>query len=175
MDEKEQIQADLKAAQDKAVELETQLKAYKKEQDEKGVELDAMKKYKEDAEKRVTELEEKAKNAELDKTVTELASESAISPAMKPYVRALLGDEKKTYSMKIGDKDKDFSKPALLKELLSLHAESLKLNRKETSVDGEKLPQGKDLHIQAEKYAKDNKCSYSEAAKAVSKAAGKSN
>jgi hypothetical protein len=171
VDEKEKIEAELKAAQDKAAEVEAQLKAYKAEQDAKTAELEELKKYKEENEKRVADLEAKNREAELEKSVSEFASESGISPAMKPYVKAFLGEEKKTYSFKQGDKDKSLSKAELLKEILGLHAEALKLNTKERTVDGEKLMQEKDLHVQAEKYSKEHGVSYSEAAKAVSKAA----
>lgn len=169
---------------DAAKELE-KLKADKIAADK---ELADLKKYKTDQEAKakstedeIAELKEQNRQTALDSEVAEIEE---ISPAMKPYAKALLDTSKapKKYSIKIG-KGKDAetkeyaSRGELLNELLKLHAEALKLNTNEESEEGEAEEQEesgdeKVLDKKVRAYAKEHKCSYGNALKAVRASAG---
>jgi hypothetical protein len=168
------LQADLKAAQEalaaKSTEYSNSLKSM---QDQ----FDALKKDFTKLDEAKKAAEEKAAEAELDKEVGVLISERVITPAMKPYIRALLGDEKKEYSLKVIVKkddeektvEKKFSKAGLVKEILKLHSVKSKVNTDEGSEDGvpereereEGSQKARDLEIKA--YAKKHGLTYKEA------------
>jgi len=154
----------------------------KAEKEKIDAELADLRKYKTDQEaegaknaSEIAALKEANREALLDAEVSALADSADISPAMKPYIKAILGGEKKEYSINVkGAKDKTVekkysSRAGLIGDLLALHAESLKLNTREESVDGEEIPQGDadatDKKVRA--YAKEHKCSYGQALKVV--------
>lgn len=119
---------------------------------------------------------DEAAKAKLDATVTELVSEKLVTPAMKPYVRALLGEEKKEYTLtpKGSDEAKKFSKAELLKEVLKLHSIKSKVSgeeRSEDGVDAEGEEQQDDQQVLEEKITKyiseHPKASYKDAYKVV--------
>ena len=86
-----------------------------------------------------TELKEyKANAAKLvednkGKEIDLFISENKIAPSMKEFVRSLLGDEKKEYTIE----KKNYSKPEMLKELLKLH-KAADVNLDESSKAGDK-------------------------------------
>jgi len=125
---------ELKEAQAKIAALEEQMKAQAASKEE----LEKLTKYKEDAEKRIVELEKSSKEAELNASVDLLVAEKAISPSMKEYAKLFLGEEKKEYSIN----EKKVSKLEALKGMFGLHAEMLKVNTKENTIEGEKIEQG---------------------------------
>lgn len=140
----------------KVTELETQVKEYK-------ASLESLKQSKEDAEKRIADLEKTSKDSLLDADLNVMVASGSMSPAMKPYAKELLGEDKKVYSLN----KKELSKQEVLKEMLSLHSEALKLNKKETTIDGDKIPQVDSKLEELNKYAEENKCTHAEAFKAL--------
>lgn len=165
-----------------AMEKNAELEKLKKQNEASEAELEELRKYKADKEKaskktddEIAELKEQARNAELDRQVAEVGESQDVTPAMKPYIRAILGGEKKEYSIKVGKGDKAETKKyaargELVADLLKLHAAALKLNTKEESVEGEEIEQGDDeaaLDKKIRAYAKEHKCSYGAAMKAV--------
>lgn len=163
-EELQKIQDELAAEKAKLAALEVEATAAKTAQSDQAKELETLKAYKADADKRLAELEAKAKDAETEVKSVEVCESVKASPAMKPYIKALLGDEKKTY--KLGDKEE--SRSEVLKNLLSLHAEALKLNTKEQTIDGDAIVQSKlsgNETDKVEKHAQENKISFSQAYK----------
>lgn len=173
------LELELKAAQDKAAALEVEKKNFAKEADDAkalAASKDAeLKKHQVEAAARTAEAQKQAAEAEIDKTLTELSSEKLVTPAMKPYVRALLGEEKKEYSIKVKDEEKKLSKAELLKEALKLHSAATEVNFEESSEEGDEQANKGDgaLNEKIEKYMADNKCSYGIAYRAVHKASTK--
>lgn len=115
------------------------------------------------------ETAEKLFQAEIEKAVEGYAGEKLITPAMKPYVAALLGKEKENFS--VGEKT--LSKNDLVKELLQLFKASAVVNLEESSTDStgnEKQPENVDaIKAEVEKYAADNKMSFAAAYRVVAK------
>lgn len=154
---------------EREIELEAKLaaiEAEKKAADEKVVALEGETK-KFAAEK--AETAEKLFQAEVDKTVEALAGEKLITPAMKPYVAALLGREKESFS--VGEKT--LKKTEIVKELLQLFKAAGKVNLDESSTDSrgdESQSKTQDAVLaEVEKYAADNKLSFAAAYRVVAK------
>lgn len=103
---------------------------------------------------------EKTKQAQIEKFTAELEKENLSTPAMKPYVLALLGDAVEKYTI---DK-KEMSRQDLLKETLKLFKSS-DVNLEVGSEEGDH--QQKTLEAEVDKYVKDNKVSYRDAYIAV--------
>lgn len=79
----------------------------------------------EDAEKSAKEYRAELESIKLERFCDELAADDLCTPAMRPYMRELLGEEKKEYSIasaEEGVEAKKFSKRELLREVLKLHA-----------------------------------------------------
>lgn len=158
------------AKTERELELEAKLEAAEKaekEANERAAKLDA------DAKKFAADAQEKAEKlfqAEIDKTVEGMVAEKAITPAMKPYVAALLGKEKESFS--VGDKN--LTKTELVKELAKLFKAAGAVNLEESSTDsrGEENADTTNMdaiNAEIEKYAADNKVSYSQAYRVVTK------
>lgn len=163
--EKEQLEADLTAEKQKNHTLV-------QDQAAKDQELADLKKYKADAEVKLAESEMAAAEAKLESEVTALVSEKLVTPGMKPYVKAFLGEEKKEYAFGEGKEAKQFSKTGLLKEILKLHSvKTSTVNVDESSVDSKVENEASDnekaQHEKIEKYAKDNNVSYKVAYKTL--------
>ena len=120
---------------------------------------------------KVKEFEEKTKKLEIEAQVDKLVGEKVITPAMKPFVEAILGEEKKVYKFTINKKDKELSKFEMLKECLKLYGVKDAVNAEgEKTVEGEQIVQSKDAEAAIKEYqAKNPKASYSDAYKAVNK------
>jgi hypothetical protein len=172
------LEKDLIVVKDQAEKLEEQVKTYAKDVDaskkileEKEKENEELKKFKADAEARAIESAKQLEEVSLEKTLTELQSEKMISPSMKPYVKALLSEEKKEYSFKNKETEEKFTKPELLKQILKLFSQASAVNFVESSEDnsvkGEK--DEKALNEQINQYAKEHKVTYSAAYRAVAK------
>lgn len=131
---------------------------------EKQLEADRaeLKKYQLEAE--TARLEAKA--AKVSQFMTELESKKLMTPAMKELVSELLSD-KKEYSVK----EKPMTKEEIITEVLILSQEAAKVNFDESSrADfAKKEDKEKVLEDKISAYAKDNKCSYVQAYKAVMK------
>jgi hypothetical protein len=161
----------LAAKETEAVALAGEVKIYKADVEAKAAELETLRKYKAEAEAREIELAQKAAEAQLDAEVSGMVSEKLCTKAMKPYVRELLGAEKKEYSFKEGDQEKKMTKLELLKEVLKLYSAASAVNFDESSVVTEEQNEATDAsrkeHEAIEKYAAENKVSYSQAARAI--------
>ncbi len=175
-----ETQEDTSMADDnKAVELEKQLEAQKKEyataqaaavEEKKALEGEVveLKKFKEEAEAARVKAEIEAKDAKLAKYVTELESKKLLTKATKPLVEQLLSD-KKEYTVE----GKAASKEELLEKVLVLTAQAGKVNFDESSLaqfaKKDKGSKDDDMDKEIQAYAKANNCSYSAAYKAVMK------
>lgn len=174
------LEAKLKQERDATAEQERKFTAEKEKREAAEKEVIDLRKFKAEQEVLNRENAEKLAEAEIDKTVAELVSERLISPAMKPYARALLGTERKEYSVKSSKKAKDgktettessFTKPALFKEILKLFKAGAGINTEEQTTEGE-LPENADVAAQEKEvqdYATTNKVTYSAAYKVVMK------
>src|SRR5690606_28805430 len=107
--------------------------------------LEQLKAKLEEAEKKAHASEAKAREVELDKQVDDLLNEKLITKGMRPYVRALLGEETKDvsgvkkYSFKSAeDKDVELTKAELIKEIAKLYSKASDVNFDENSEDGDK-------------------------------------
>lgn len=131
----------------------------------KDAEVAELKKFKQEAEEKAAAAAKEAEEAKQDQFLTELQSEKIASPAMKPYIKALLGEEKKEYS--IGEKK--LNKSELLKEILKLHSAAIEVNFEESSEEGkQESATGVEAQLEKiEKYASEHKVSHGEAYKAV--------
>lgn len=159
-----QKDAELKEATSKLTAIEEAQKA-------KDDELAQLKEFKANAEKRELELLLQAEAAKIQKFTTELVAEKLCTPAMKPLVEQMLGEEKKEYTVKIDKDEKKLSKPELLKEVLKLYKAAAEVNFEETSEvgdDGNK-DEETELDAKAKEYASKHKVSYGAALKAVMK------
>lgn len=174
MDEKEKLrlEAEIEAEKKKNLTLEEKAKT-------DATELETLRAYKLEQDAKVIAAEKAAVDSALDATITELVSEKLVTPAMKGYVRALIGEERKEYSFGEGKEEKKFSKAGLLKEILKLNSiKKSTVNVDEGSVDGkiDNKAEGseKAQHETIQKYATDNKVTYKEAYKALNKGLKKS-
>jgi hypothetical protein len=170
----EQLAKELEAAQAEAKTYSDEKAALKAEADAAKAEVIQLKEFKAAAEARAAEAEKAAAEQALDASVEAMVAEKTISKAMKPYIRTLLGEEKKEYALKVGDKDEKLSKADLLKSILKLHAEAAKVNFVESSVDGDKGGAGEKNSDAAvadkiTKYMADNDVDYGAAYRAVMK------
>lgn len=117
----------------------------------------------------IAELRQQRDDERIEREVTELQSEGLITKAMRPYIKSLLGKEVKTYSLD----DKSFTKNELLREVLKLNTEAVKVNFTENSNAGKK-ESDKNYDAQDQKikkYMKEHDCDYASAYKAVLKSA----
>jgi len=129
---------------------------------ELATEREEIKKYRDAAE--LAQME--AKSAKVATFILELENKRLSTPSMKDLVTELMSD-KKEYSIK----EKSMTKEEVLVEILTLSKEAAKVNFEESSradfaKGGNKE---KDTEEKIAKYAKDNKCSYTQAYKAVMK------
>lgn len=132
-------------------------------------ELADLKEFKAKAEKEKVELLAQAEEARIEAFATSLVTDKLATPAMKPLVVAILGAEKKEYSVKLADKEIKISKEDLLKETLKLFKAASEVNFEESSSYGFDGAKGKEdeMDKKAKAYMSENKCSYGQALKAV--------
>lgn len=154
MDEIQKLQEQIKELQ-KTVSENSELKAYK---------ADAESKIKE-ANQKIAELESSNQDTILEKNVTDISAELGLSVAMRPYVKALIGAEKKSY--KVGDKE--LTKVDLLANVLKLYAEVKKLNTKEKTIDGSEITQSPDADEKIREYMKKHNVTYDKAYRVIMK------
>lgn len=166
------LQYELDAEKKKANDLSEQIKQHQKTAEDKDTEIAELKKNKLDAETKASQAEKALADAQLERELTEFQTEKLMSPAMRPYVKALLCEEKKEYSIQAKDQsEKKFTKAGLLKEIFKLAQSISEVNVTESSEDnqvaGNKNEKALDEKIQ--QYAREHKVSYSVAYKAVLK------
>jgi hypothetical protein len=150
--------------------LEQDLKKAQEDAAAKDAEIETLRKCKEESDKKLAETEAKAAEAVIDASVTQLEADGLCSPAMKPYVKALLGEEKKEYSL--GDK-KVGNKSDLVRELLKLHSVAESVNLEETTEAGKAKAAAAKLEDErvekVAKYAAEHKLTYGAAYRVVAK------
>lgn len=165
------LELELKAKEDEAKKFAKQAEDAQKEADAQKEEIEQLKKFKAEAEAKQIKLEADAAQARIEKFSTELVAEQLCTPAMKPLIEALLGPEKKEYSVKLADKEENLTKENLLKEALKLFAAAKGVNLEEGSQAGKEKSEfsDKEMDEKIKKYAADNKLSYGQAAKEIMK------
>jgi hypothetical protein len=128
-----------------------------------------LKEFKAAAEKEKAALLAEKETARLEAFTTSLVADRLCTPAMKPLVAALLGPEKKEYSVKTKDKETKLSKEELLKETLKLFKAASEVNFDESSSTGDegKKDRETELDTRAKAYATKHNVSYGQALKAV--------
>lgn len=171
LDDKEIIMSEKQepVVEEKNYELENKVKNYeneiaalKKKDEERESEL---KEYKSKAE----ELESRNKEVELERYLDSLEGDNLSTAGMRPYIKALLGVEKKEYSFKKGEEEvKIENRNEVLKEILKMHSANSKVNFDNNSLEGDKDKKNT-LEAEIAKYSAENKVSYAQAYKAVMK------
>jgi hypothetical protein len=167
------LEEQLAAERAKTAQLEAEKKNFSSEIEAAKKREEKLAAEKAEAEKRVFASEAETKKVALEKEVDGLIAEKLITKGMRPYALALMGDEpsneKKTYSLKVGEKAVEFSKIELVKELAKLFSKKSEVNLNERSEDGNSETQfQKEATVEeVEKYAADKKVSFSEAARAL--------
>lgn len=136
---------------------------------QKDHELSELQKYKKQSEENEIKLKAEVFQAKLEKFSAELMSEKLCTPGMKPYILAILGEDKKEYSFKIGNEEKKLeSKQEILKEALKLFAAAKEVNFQEETEN--KNPNGnkeKELDAKIKQYSKEHNLPYGQAMKIV--------
>ncbi len=174
------LEAELKTEKEKNSAIQ---KDYSAKQSGLEAQLEELKKNFAAVQEREAKAAEEAVAAKLETEVTTLVSEKLVTPAMKPYVKALLAgepDEKKQYTVSLppakkGEEatEKKVSKVGLLKEILKLHsATHASVNTDEDSEENvvEEEDASDDqaaLNEKITKYSKEHNVSYKEAYKQV--------
>lgn len=174
--EKSENEIKLELEKERLEQEAAELKEFKakaeKEKADAEKELADLKEFKAKAEKEKAELLAKAEETRIENFATTLVSEKLCTPAMKPLVVALLGADKKEYSVKVKETETKFSKEDLLKETLKLFKVASDVNFEESSTfakgEGDKMKED-ELDKMAKKYAAEHKCSYGQALKTVMK------
>lgn len=165
------LESELEAEKKKTLSLSEQVKTTEKTASDKDAEIARLTKLAKDEADAKAEAEKKLLATALEREVTELASEKLITKAMRPYVAALLGEEKKEYSLKPegATEEKKFSKASLVKEILKLHSAAGSVNTDEGSESGKVEGESDEKAILAkiQTYQKEHKCDYRTAHKAV--------
>lgn len=160
------LELELKKSQDAQ---EAEKKQYALDLKAKDDEIAAFKKEKEAAQVKELALIAEANKAKIEKFTSELIADKLCTPAMKPLVEAILGEDKKEYSIKLKDEEKKLSKEDLLKETLKLYKAASEVNFVESSEEGDasKKSDSKELDEKIKKHASEHKLTYGQAAKAV--------
>jgi hypothetical protein len=152
-----EIRAELELAETKA--KLAKLESDKSNFSDQSKEIDKLKADAKEQEDKLVAANIAIKAEKTEKFCLELEKENLVSKAMIPFVKAIVGDDKKTYSI---DKE-DYSKENLLKEILKLHS-ATDVNLEESSEAGERNSKSEGVvDAKINKYAKENDCSYSDA------------
>lgn len=168
-----------KIMEEKVQELEAELKKFKADAEAKTQEIEKankeladLKKFKAEAEVATAKALQEAKEAQDQAFISELEKENLCTPAMKPFVAALIGEEKKEYSIK-NDKNEEqkLNKSQLLKETLKLFKAIDEVNLDERSKSGDTKSKNDDKAREEKiaKYMQEHKATYSQAVKAILK------
>ncbi len=163
---------------EKELQLEAELKTFKANSEASAKELEALKaettelkKFKVDQEAVTAKALADAKEAQDQAFISELVAENLCTPAMKPFVAAMIGEEKKEYSVKTDKDEQKLNKHQLLKETLKLFKAIAEVNLEERSTAGKKDSKldDKATDEKIKKYAADYNVSYGQATKVILK------
>lgn len=160
------LELELQAEKEKRAKLEADAKEYALNRADIDAELKKLREEKAESDKKAADALLKAEEARKEGYAAALVAKKVITPAMKPYVLAFIGEDKKEYSF---EKDEKLSKEALLEKILKLHT-AADVNTDEGSEAGQERKEGNSddvLNEKIEKYMEENKCSYKMAYKAI--------
>lgn len=161
--------------------MEKEIEELKKQLSEKIAEIEDMKKKmnaKDEEPEEIKNLKKEFAQAkdELEKIKAEkeaveldayIATLKDVTPAMKPYVKALLGKENEKKSYSVGEKE--LSKNQILEEILKLHS-AADVNLDESSSEGESgKTKEQELAAKIDAYVNEHKVTYAQAYKAILK------
>lgn len=143
---------------EKITELSTKVESFSKTIENLTTENESLRTFKVDAEKRI-------QDSERERVLDAFETEKISSPSMREYIKVLLEEDRKEYTIE----KKTLTKSEVIKALLALGKENAKVNFTEASKDYKKEEDdGEDaLGKKIEKYMGDNKCSYKAAYKAI--------
>jgi hypothetical protein len=161
----EKLEETDKMNEEKIEQLENEVKTYKEEKDAMQTELQSLKQYKEEMEAKILEIEKEKAENEINAFIDNMEKDNLCTPAMRPYIKELLGEDKKEYSIN----DKNLDKKSLLKEAIKLFKAVEDVNFDENSSEGDKKEDDSEeaINEKIEKYAQDNNVSYAKAYVAV--------
>lgn len=139
------------------------LKHYESKLAEMNKELEALRTYKKESTDELATMKAKLEASEIEAQVAGLESANLITKSMKPYIAELLS-EKKEYSVS----EKKLSKFELISELLKLYQAAEFPTTEKTEAKEETKVNDLEAHrAKIEQYAKDHKCSYAQAYRAL--------
>lgn len=141
------MEKELQELKDQLAVKEAELNKYTADTKNKDKEIDALKADIKQFSQKLDDETNKRIQTEQERFVDGLKE---VTPAMRPYALALIGEEKKSYSIK----DKEYSKQEMLKEILKLYSASL-VNLEENSEEGDKHKDTKEAEMQ--KYISEGK------------------
>jgi len=151
----------------KTLELEAKIKEFEASEVETKKAIETLENKKKEADKRAFDTAQKLAKVEIEKEADALVSEELMPKSAKEFAMALMGPEKKTYS--IGE-DKELSKADVIKGMLKLFKATSDVNLDESSEDvetkSEKVDEEK-INEEIIKYSTEHDVSYPEAYKAV--------
>lgn len=156
---------------------ENELKTFRSDAESKDKAIEAQKKENEELKAKLFKQEQDAKKANIDAQADKMVSDKLITKGMKPFVIQLLSDEpeSKKFSFKVGDKDVEHDKVGLITEIAKLFKAKGTVNLEEGSELGADGKGDKDNNLsdvqvaEVEKYAADNKVSFTDAYKKLFK------
>jgi len=161
---------DKKTAENKSEDYSKTIETQNKTIEELKKQIDGFTQYKKENEKKLIELEIANQKASIQKFSLELEKNDLLTPSMKPLVEAL-AEKTGKQEFSVGDKKLDTFET--ITEILKLAKECFKINKDEHTKDVNN--EGKDsyskMNEEIEKYARENKVSYSQAYKALQKQA----
>lgn len=169
-----ELESKLLAEQKAKLDTETELKTFKSDVDAKAKELEAAQAKTKELEAKLFAQEKANAEKAVEATADSMVAEKLITKGMKPYVMQLLSNEpeSKKFTFKAGDKDVELDKAGLVKEICKQFKAVSSVNFDESSEAGDagasEESENKQL-AEVEKYATENKVSFSEAYKAVFK------
>lgn len=162
-EEQIKLEYDLKAIAEKLERSVKDFESLKKEHEDMSAEHVELKKDADAKRKELSDAQEAIRLKDLDVQIAEMEKVGFCLPSMKPFIKELLDADKKTYTI---DKD-TFTKAELLKHVFKLFKAGA-VNLNERTAEGDKdEDKTSALDEKIQKYAMDNKVSYSKAYRAV--------
>ena len=163
-----ELELQLKAQKDAADVAQNEVKQFKADAKSNDDALKSEIEKREAAEKKAFDFEKSQKQTEIEAQADKMVAEKVITKGTREYAIALLKDEPETkkYSFGEGEKATELSKFELIKKFAEGLAVKSDVNLEEGSVDGDKHSNEVSTE-DVEKYAEENKVSFSVAYKAV--------
>lgn len=160
----EKLKFQLEQEQDRVKKLEAKLSDQSKSIEKFTASVSKLEENLAEKDKIIIEAQQKEKEAKIEKFTSELLSDKFISKAMAPLVTQLLGDHKEKYS----HAEKELSREELVKEIFSLSKEAAKVNFDDQTQSSD-MNNNESDEIKIQKFANENKISYTEAYKELNR------